>query len=282
MGNKGEKKFQRKKLDPRTKKRRKQKVIKNIPPQDGLRTENGVVDVYVETIDEAGENEEDTVNAAGTLSASARKLRSCGSNETGTSRTNNEDTSSASTTIFVNENINGYVLFDIMIFINMIKELVKCMQCGSSVIIEHNVDDKMGLCSFFTIKCNHHECPWTKKVATSNFIDKHIGSGKVPYDVNLRTVVAFREIGRGHTAIETLCGFMSMPPPMTSKTFQETMEYVHPFYIEAANKSMKVASGEIREELLGDNFDEDNCCAITVDVDISADGSWQKWFHHNN
>ena len=51
MGNKGETKFQRKKLDPRTKKRRKQKVIKNTPPQDGLRTEdeNGVVDVYVET-----------------------------------------------------------------------------------------------------------------------------------------------------------------------------------------------------------------------------------------
>ena len=77
MGNKDETKFQRKKLDPRTKKRRKQKVIKNIPPQDGLRTEdeNGVVDVYVETIDKAGENEEDTVNAAETLSASARKLR---------------------------------------------------------------------------------------------------------------------------------------------------------------------------------------------------------------
>ena len=118
MGNKGETKFQRKKLDPRTKKRRKQKVIKNIPPQDGLRTEdeNGVVDVYVETIDEAGENEEDTVNAAETLSASARKLRSCGSSETGTSRTNNEDTSSTSTTSFVNDNINGYVLFDIYDF----------------------------------------------------------------------------------------------------------------------------------------------------------------------
>ena len=267
MRNKSETKFQHKKLDPRTKKRRKQEVIKNIPPQDGLRTENenGVVDVYVETIDEAGENEEDTVNAAETLSASARKLRNCGSSERGTSRTNDEDTSSTSTTSFVNNNINGYVLFDIMIFINMIKELVKCMQCVSSVIIEQNVDDKMGLCNFFTIKCNHHECPWTKKVATSNFIDKHTGSGKVPYDVNLRTVVAFREI-----AIETFCGFMNMPPPMISKTYQETMECVHPFYIEAA--TMKAASDEIREELLGDNFDEDT----VVDVDISADGSWQK------
>ena len=63
-----------------------------------------------------------------------------------------------------------------------------------------------------------------------------------------------------------------MPPPMTSKTFQETMEYVHTSYIEAANKSMKAACDEIREELLGDNFDEDT----VVDVDISADGSWQK------
>ena len=53
---------------------------------------------------------------------------------------------------------------------------------------------------------------------------------------------------------------------------QLCMEYVHPSYIEAANNSMKAASDEIREELLGDNFDEDT----VVDVDISADGSWQK------
>ena len=58
-----------------------------------------------------------------------------------------------------------------------------------------------------------------EQLARSNSIDKHIGSGKVPYDVNLRTVVAFREIGRGHTAIETIGGFMNMPPPMTSKTY---------------------------------------------------------------
>ena len=62
--------------------------------------ENGVVDVYVETIDEAGENEKDTVNAAETLSASTRKLRSCGSSETGTSSTNNEDSSSALSNCF--------------------------------------------------------------------------------------------------------------------------------------------------------------------------------------
>ena len=165
----------------------------------------------------------------------------------------NEDTSSTSTTSFMNDNINVY-------FINMIKELVKCMQCGSSVIIEHNVDDKMGRCNFFTIKCNHHECPWTKKVATSNFIDKHIGSGKVPNDVNLRTVVAFREIGRGHTAIETFCGFKDIPRNYGICTS---------INIEAANKSMKAASDEIREELLRYNFDEDT----VVDVDISADGS---------
>ena len=65
---------------------------------------------------------------------------------------------------------------------------------------------------------------------------------------------------------------MNMPPPMTSKSYQETMEYVHPSYIEAANKSMKAASDEIREELLGDNFDEDT----VVDVDLSDDGSWQQ------
>ena len=63
-----------------------------------------------------------------------------------------------------------------------------------------------------------------------------------------------------------------MPPPMTSKTYQDTIEYMHPLYIESAEQSMKAAADDIRKDLLGDDYDEDT----VVDVDISADGSWQK------
>ena len=55
-------------------------------------------------------------------------------------------------------------------------------------------------------------------VATSDYIDKDVGSAQIPYDINLRSVVDFSEMGKGHRAMETFCGFMNMPSPMTKKT----------------------------------------------------------------
>ena len=100
---------------------------------------------------------------------------------------------------------------------------------------------------------------------------KKIGSGKVPHDVNVRAVLGFRDFGKGHTAVEMFCGLMYMSPPMTSKPYQDTIEYMHPLYIESAEPSMKATVDDIRKYLLGGNEEE-----TVVDVDISADGSWQK------
>ena len=73
----------------------------------------------------------------------------------------------------------------------------------------------MGLCNFLYINCSSEICDWSKRVATSD-IDKDVGSAQNPYNINLRSVLAFREMGKGHRAMET-CGFMNMPPPMTRK-----------------------------------------------------------------
>ena len=90
----------------------------------------------------------------------------------------------------------------------------------------------MGICNFFNVKCSSEKCQWMKKVSTSNFADKTtVASGKVPYDINIRTILTFREIGKGHTAIETFCGLMNMPPPMTVNMYHETIANIHPVYI---------------------------------------------------
>ena len=74
----------------------------------------------------------------------------------------------------------------------------------------------MGLYNFFYINCSSEICDWSKRVATSDYIDKDVGSAQNPNDINLRSVVAFREMGKGHGAMET-CEFMNMPPPMRRK-----------------------------------------------------------------
>ena len=157
MGNIRKTKFERSRKDPRTKKRRKRnassKNTNDIPPQNNVETEGNVVDRN----EKAGETgQEDTsIGTEECLSASARKLRS----------TSNEDVDTSTTTV---NNDNGYVLFDIMIFMTMVKELVKCVLCNSPVTVEHNVDEKMGVCNFLIIRCNHNDCTWNKEVATNN------------------------------------------------------------------------------------------------------------------
>ena len=36
---------------------------------------------------------------------------------------------------------------------------------------------------------------------------------QTPFDINARAVIAFREIGNGHTSVKTLFGYMNCVPP---------------------------------------------------------------------
>ena len=56
-----------------------------------------------------------------------------------------------------------------------------------------------------------------------------------------------REIGKGYTALKTLCGYMNISPPMTSKTFSDIQNNnVIPSYIKATGVNMKNAADELR------------------------------------
>ena len=67
-------------------------------------------------------------------------------------------------------------------------------------------------------------------------------SGRKGYDINKRTVIAFRENGQGYAGIETFCRWMNMPPPMAKSTFDDINSSVHNFYVEVSHESMKKAA----------------------------------------
>ena len=238
MGNTKDAKFQRQK-DPRSSKRR--KYHGNQRSADS--SCNSQVDL------------ESGILNTETLSASARKI----SRNVMENMVNND------------KSRNGYVLFDINILTQLIHEIGKCTLCNSHVEIQHKLDQKKGLCNFFEMKCTDIKCPWTKTISTSNHINKTVDHGKIPYDVNVRTIMAFREIGKGYAGIESFCGYMNMPPPMAVTTYHETIANMHSVYMECAEFNMKAAANEIREELL------EECTAESIaDVDVSVDGTWQR------
>ena len=81
-----------------------------------------------------------------------------------------------------------------------------------------------------------------------------------------------REIGRGHTALQNLCGFMNIPAPMTQKTFLETQTNVSSQYIKVAEANMKSAADEVRKVDGGQGVTADE----VVNTIISTDGTWQR------
>ena len=79
--------------------------------------------------------------------------------------------------------------------------------------------------------------------------------------------MAMREIGRGHTALEKLCGFLNLPEPPHITTVNDIQKNIVDAYNNAASHSMISAASEIEG-----TKDENGICDITV----SCDGIWQK------
>ena len=106
-------------------------------------------------------------------------------------------------------------------------------------------------------------CGWSFTTFSSKRVDEN--NNKSRFDINIRTVIAFREIGKGLTAIESFCTHMNMPPPMRNVAYTEIINTINPVYVVTAEESMNNAAAVIRNN--ADNV---------KDIDASFDGSWQR------
>ena len=168
-----------------------------------------------------------------------------------------------------------YVLFDKNIFINLINSIGKCEKCGCSVNRIHQLQEKRGFCHSFKIVCVNSNCKWFKYCLTSEELKKdEVTRGRKMYDVNTRAVIAYREIGKGHAAMETVNGYINMPPPMTIRAYNYIVKNVlRDRYVKCAKDSMQDAALEIRRDILRED-------EKVVDVDISADGIIKRCCHY--
>ena len=103
-----------------------------------------------------------------------------------------------------------YLLFDTRILKQIIDIIGACPECLSKVHIIHDVLSKKGLAHFIKLLCT--TCKWTCK-----WVCKGSKEVRKCYYVNIRSVIALREIDKGYISLKTFCGLRNMPPPMTRK-----------------------------------------------------------------
>lgn len=163
------------------------------------------------------------------------------------------------------KHIEGYRLMDMEIMQVIISQLC-CPECGdaNTIFLEEDEYKRKGLSSFLSLKCScgYQNCFYTSKVVDK--VDENKG-GMKPYEVNYRAVYATRSIGIDHSGLETFCGILNMPKPMTACNYNNISNIFRDAAKEVAEKSMNAAINDLRKQ------DDE-----MIDIGVSVDGTWQR------
>ena len=136
-----------------------------------------------------------------------------------------------------------------------------CPECAKSgIVFSNDFEKKKGLANCINLACNN--CKWTHSTYTSRSIEKSATPGMNASGVNVRSVIAFQEIGKGISAMQALCGYMNLVPPMQPVAYNNIQKDLAKIYKTVANTSKIKAAGEPKE--------------TSSDIPVSCDGSWQK------
>ena len=119
---------------------------------------------------------------------------------------------------------------------------------------------------FFVVKCTSELCDWSDTFSTSKTLTSN-HRGRKAYENNLRSCIAFREIGRGYQSILNFCKLMNMPPPMDKKSYRKTFTKLYRAYSNVAYQSISKAAEDISIAPEADGI---------KNIIASSDGTWQR------
>lgn len=161
----------------------------------------------------------------------------------------------------------GTIFMDLSQLFGVFNDILKCPECGGDMSSHIDMRKRNGYSNYIVLQCKSMDCEWKYCFNTS----KKQGHS---HEVNVRAVLAFREIGRGHTAMTTFSKVMNMPAPPARSAFTKIQnEKVLPVVKQLASDSMVNNALKVRDEHANDNGE----CGISID------GTWQKRGHtsHN-
>ena len=199
-------------------------------------------------------------------SSSGKKLKSCPPwlqehflEEKGTSLSSDSSSSDSgeeSDADDVDLSRHGNRIVDLTCLQLLLDSCALCQSCKTGkLIISENV--QIGLASELSVMCNNDSCSFSHSaqlsVKTARF-----------YDVNRRSVLAMRRIGRGHAGLRKFCGVMNLPPPVTERSFIKHQKAIALAASTVADHSTKSAAEELK------------VLHPSSHVAVSFDGTWMK------
>ena len=169
---------------------------------------------------------------------------------------------------------NFFILMHFGIMKNLFEECACCPECNSPLSLTHNANERQGFSHKICVACSF--CTYTKMYFTSPQFTPPArdARGKKAHEINYRTVMAFREIGRGHEGMKTFTTMMNMASPLAFTSYNDINSTLHDIYENVAAENTKKAAVEVRKIINNGATSDD-----IVDCQISIDGTWQKRGH---
>ena len=121
--------------------------------------------------------------------------------------------------------------------------LLSCPECNSrNVELSDELYLRMGYAHKLRLNC--HDCPYNVDSFTSPECGKSESiQGRRKFEINVRAVVAFREVGKGHESMINISRCLNMYV-ITETTYAALNQSLYQAYQEAADNSIQLAVRE--------------------------------------
>lgn len=165
---------------------------------------------------------------------------------------------------------------------SVLQKMVSCLVCPKcfSNTVVYNLDNERsnGFCVKGSLLC---QC--CGESLFHDYLCERVGrasSSRVPFELNLRAVLAFRGIGCGQAAMREWCSIMNMPSTLSKDAYNQSSKKLLEASVSTADAVSKKSVEKIVESysVLGVEPDEDG----VLDIGVSFDGSWHKRGHSSH
>ena len=155
--------------------------------------------------------------------------------------------------------MQGLRLVDLQLLLASVTRRAICNVCGSGLTVRENLGIRRGVCTKLTLSCTNPLCAGKEEA----FSDPYVHSKAL----NTRLVLAGKMCGRGSAGLETICGVMGLPPPVSPRSYSVHNNSLQKLVHDVLMESFKVASEQLHRLQGADPND-------VTDVTVTCDGTW--------
>ena len=160
-----------------------------------------------------------------------------------------------------------YMMINFGMLLSIVSLVGKCPDSNSNVLIKNCLENRKGCWCNILLHCS--KWLWKKDWFTSPKAKKSSATpGPSGFDVNVRSVFTFREMGKGYKAVLKFAQYMNMPGAITKTRYQAINDILHDAYQFVTDESVTGAGREAYEQLEANT--------VVKDCQVSVDGTWQK------